>query len=79
MRDERGRADKCDEGRRHALDGVCSVEVALAYAGERCDERADAALRIDECLEGVQRSAALELDRANLDDGVLLGVKPCSF
>ena len=79
MRDERGRADEGDEGRGDALDGVCAVKVALPYSGEGCDERADAPLRIHEALEGVERPAALELDRANLDDGVLVGVEAGSF
>ena len=57
VRDERGCAHEGDEGRRHALDGIGAVEVPLAYAGERRDKRADAPLRVDECLEGVERPA----------------------
>ena len=79
VRDERGYADEADEGRGYALDGVCTVEVALADAGEGGDERADAPLGVDEALESVERPAALELDCANLNDGVFLGVQACGL
>ena len=79
VRDERGCADEADEGCGYALDGICSVEVALADACERGDEGADTPLGVHVALKSVERPAALELDCANLDDGVLLGVQTCGL
>ena len=43
------------------------------------DEGADAPLGVHVALKSVERPAALELDCANLDDGVLLGVQTCGL
>ena len=79
LRYKRRGADERQERCGGALKRRRCVHIPLRYARQLADERRYAPLRVDESLECVQRSAVLELDRANLYYGVFGVVKPGGF
>ncbi len=79
MADERGVADEGAEPREERAHGWGVAQCGGSDAGQSLDTVRQRHAWGDERLEGLDGGVARKLERADLDDGVLLGAQPGGF